>query len=43
MGGRTLGSTAQVRMVGNSVSPPIAAAIVRAQFEAAAAVAGRVA
>lgn len=32
VGGRPLTKTAQVRMCGNSVSPPIAAAIVAAQF-----------
>lgn len=31
--GRPLSKTAQVRMCGNSVAPPIAAAMVRAQFE----------
>jgi DNA (cytosine-5)-methyltransferase 1 len=35
--GKRLTGTAQVRMVGNSVSPPVAAAIVRAQFAARAA------
>jgi DNA (cytosine-5)-methyltransferase 1 len=35
--GKRLSQTAQVRMVGNSVCPPVAAAIVRAQFAAAAA------
>lgn len=33
--GKPLSKTAQVRMCGNSVSPPIAAAVVRAQMEAA--------
>jgi DNA (cytosine-5)-methyltransferase 1 len=37
VGGRPLSKTAQVRMVGNSVAPPVAAAIVRAQFAARAA------
>lgn len=32
--GRPLSKTAQVRMVGNSVSPPVAAAVARAQFTA---------
>lgn len=35
--GKPLSKTAQVRMCGNSVSPPTAAALVRAQFEEAAA------
>jgi DNA (cytosine-5)-methyltransferase 1 len=30
-GGR-LTKTAQVRLIGNSVSPPVAAAVIRAQF-----------
>lgn len=34
--GKPLTKTAQIRMCGNSVSPPIAAAIVRAQFQEAA-------
>ena len=34
--GRPLSKTSQVRMVGNSVCPPLAAALVRAQFAAAA-------
>lgn len=34
-GGRILTKTAQVRMCGNSVSPPIAAALVRANVNAA--------
>lgn len=33
-GGKPLTKTAQIRMCGNSVSPPVAAAVVRAQFEA---------
>ncbi|MGN6109364.1 MAG: DNA cytosine methyltransferase [Kofleriaceae bacterium] len=33
--GRSIGKTDQVRLVGNSVSPPVAAAVVRAQLEAA--------
>jgi DNA (cytosine-5)-methyltransferase 1 len=37
--GKPLAKTAQVRMVGNSVCPPVAAAIVRAQFASAAATA----
>lgn len=37
--GVTLSKTAQVRMVGNSVCPPLAAAIVRAQFAQSAAAA----
>jgi DNA (cytosine-5)-methyltransferase 1 len=35
-GGKPLTKTAQIRMCGNSVCPPIAAAIVRAQFPEAA-------
>ena len=35
VGGKRLSKTAQVRMCGNSVCPPIAAAVARAQFEAA--------
>ena len=31
--GKRLSKTAQVRMCGNSVCPPIAAAVARAQFE----------
>ena len=34
--GKTLTETAQKRMCGNSVSPPIAAALIRAQFQEAA-------
>jgi DNA (cytosine-5)-methyltransferase 1 len=34
MGGRALTKTAQVRMAGNSVCPPIAAALVRANVNA---------
>lgn len=30
--GKRLSKTAQIRMVGNSVSPPVAAAVIRAQF-----------
>jgi DNA (cytosine-5)-methyltransferase 1 len=37
--GKRLSKTAQIRMIGNSVCPPIAAAIVRAQFAQGAAVA----
>jgi DNA (cytosine-5)-methyltransferase 1 len=37
--GKPLAKTAQVRMVGNSVCPPVAAAIVRAQFASVAATA----
>lgn len=33
VGGKRLSKTAQVRMCGNSVCPPIAAAVARAQFE----------
>lgn len=33
--GKPLSKTAQVRMRGNSVCPPIAAAVARAQFESA--------
>ena len=33
--GKQLTKTAQIRMCGNSVCPPLAAAIVRAQLEAA--------
>ncbi|WP_152051766.1 DNA cytosine methyltransferase [Tautonia marina] len=35
IGGKRLSKTAQVRMCGNSVCPPIAAAVARAQFETA--------
>ena len=38
--GEPLTTTAQVRMCGNSVCPPIAAAIVRAQFAAVEGVQG---
>jgi DNA (cytosine-5)-methyltransferase 1 len=34
--GKPLTKTAQVRMCGNSVAPPVAAAIIRAQFSAKA-------
>ena len=34
--GKPLTKTAQIRMCGNSVCPPLAAAIVRAQFSEAA-------
>jgi DNA (cytosine-5)-methyltransferase 1 len=34
--GKPLTKTSQVRMCGNSVSPPVAAAIIRAQFSAKA-------
>jgi DNA (cytosine-5)-methyltransferase 1 len=37
--GKPLSKTAQVRMCGNSVCPPLAAALVRAQFQAVAEVA----
>lgn len=39
--GRKLTKTAQVRMIGNSVCPPVAAALVRAQFMAEARAAAR--
>lgn len=37
--GKPLSKTAQVRMAGNSVSPPVAAALVRANVSAEMAVA----
>ena len=40
-GGKPLTKTAQVRMCGNSVCPPIAEALVRANFAAELAVKGR--